>query len=82
MKASVLYYLSIFPLLDALLQKNNTNEAGKYVFFLLHPKAKKLPLLLTEKIKTFTSEWANDHTTELNELLHAIIDEAKTSGYY
>lgn len=82
MKANVLYYLSIFPLLDALLQKNDTNEAGKYVFFLLHPKAKKLPPLLTEEIKTFTSAWVSENITDLRDLLRNIIDEAKISGYY
>ncbi len=82
MKTSVLYYLSIFPLLDALLQKNDTKEAGKYVFFLLHPKAKKLPPLLTEKIKIYTSAWVSGNITNLRELLSNIIHESKISGYY
>lgn len=82
MKSSVLYYLSIFPLLDALLQKNETNEAGKYVFFLLHPKTKKLPPLLTEKLKTYTSAWVSGNITDLKDLLSNIIHEAKISGYY
>ncbi|MCY7292354.1 MAG: hypothetical protein LH615_09255 [Ferruginibacter sp.] len=82
MKGIVLYYLSIFPLLDALLQKNNTNEAGKYTFFLLHPKAKRLPPLLTNKIKKFTSSWVSGNCRNLEDLLSDIIFEAKTSGYY
>ena len=82
MKSSVLYYLSIFPLLDALLQKNDPNEAGKYVFFLLHPKTKKLPPLLTENLRTFTSAWVSGNITDLRELLSNIIHEAKISGYY
>ncbi|OSZ76858.1 hypothetical protein CAP36_10505 [Chitinophagaceae bacterium IBVUCB2] len=82
MHESPLYYLSIFPLLEALLKKNAAMEAGKYIFFLLHPKAKRLPDLLTEKIKSFTTTWVSGDTSGLNELLAAIIDEAKISGYY
>ncbi len=81
-KKSPLCYLSIFPLLEALLLKNNTNEAGKYIFFLLHPKAKKLPLVLTNKMKSFTTAWTSRNTGNLNTLLSDIITEAKTSGYY
>jgi hypothetical protein len=82
MKASVLYYLSIFPLINALLQKNQMKEAGKYIFFLLHPKAKRLPPLLTEKIKIFTAAWVSGNSTDLSKLLGDIMDEAKTSGYF
>ncbi len=82
MKSNVLYYLSIFPLVDSLMQKNEINEAGKYVFFLLHPNAKKLPLSLTENIKTFTSAWVGGETLVLRDLLDDIICEAKTTGYY
>lgn len=82
MKSSVLYYLSIFPLVDALLQKNNTDEAGKFIFFLLHPKAKRLPPFLTDKLKLFTAAWVGGDISNLNNLLSNIIDEAKISGYY
>ncbi len=82
MKSSVLYYLSVFPLLDALLQKNDLQEAGKYIFFLLHPKAKKLPPVLTDKLRIFTAAWVSRNITGLKDLLADVIDEAKSSGYY
>ena len=82
MKSNVLYYLSIFPLLDSLRQKNEIDEAGKYVFFLLHPKAKKLPIDLTEKITLFTAAWVSGETLHLINLLDDIICEAKVTGYY
>ena len=82
MKSNVLYYLSIFPLLDSLIQKNEIEEAGKYVFFLLHPKAKRLPIVLTDNIKLFTSAWVSGDTLRLKDLLEDIIFEAKVSGYF
>ena len=82
MRSSVLYYLSSFPLLDALLQKDDMQEAGKYCFFLLHPKAKRLPPLLTGKIRVFTAAWVSGNAIDLRDLLSDLIAEAKTSGYY
>lgn len=82
MHSSVLYYLSVFPLVDALLQKNEINEAGKYLYLLLHPKAKRLPPSLTVKIKGFASAWVSGNNEALRDLLSDTIDEAKITGYY
>lgn len=82
MTVSPLYYLAIFPLIDVLIKKDALEEAAQYVFLLLHPKAKKFPDTLTERMKECTTAWLNDDIETTKTLLKNIISEAKTTGYY
>ena len=71
-----------FPLMSCLLQKREFNEAGQLAFRLLHPRLKRLPDMLTQKLRTVTKAWVIDDKTELHNSLEDLIDEAKLTGYF
>ena len=71
-----------FPLMNCLLQKKEFNEAGQLAFKLLHPRLKKLPDVLTEKLRTAVKAWVSDNQIELGNSLADVIDEAKLTGYF
>ena len=80
--AIALSYSYAFPLINCLLQKNEFNEAGQLAFKLLHPRLKRLPGSLTEKIRTAAKAWVSDNKIELGKNLEDVIDEAKLTGYF
>ena len=71
-----------FPLMNCLLQKKEFNEAGQLAFKLLHPRLKRLPHGLTEKLRTAAKAWVSDNKIELGNCLEDVIDEAKLTGYF
>lgn len=71
-----------FPLMNCLLQKREFNEAGQLAFKLLHPRLKRLPGGLTEKLRTAAKAWVSDNKSELSNSLADLIDEAKLTGYF
>ena len=71
-----------FPLMSCLLQKREFNEAGQLAFKLLHPRLKRLPGGLTEKLRTAAKAWVSENKIELGNSLDAVIDEAKLTGYF
>ena len=71
-----------FPLMNCLLQKKEFNEAGQLAFKLLHPRLKRLPGSVTEKLRTVVKAWVNDNKIELGNSLEDVIDEAKLTGYF
>ena len=71
-----------FPLMNCLLQKGEFNEAGQLAFKLLHPRLKRLPDALTEKLRTAVKAWAGDNKIGLGNSLEEVIDEAKFTGYF
>jgi len=71
-----------FPLMNCLLQKKEFNEAGQLAFKLLHPRLKRLPGSLTEKLRTVAKAWVSDNKIELGNSLEDVIDEAKLTGYF
>ncbi|HEU5164973.1 MAG TPA: hypothetical protein VFU29_05510 [Chitinophagaceae bacterium] len=75
-------YQYIFPLMHCLLQKKELNEAGQLAFKLLHPRLKKLPDTLTEKLRTVAKAWVGDNKIDLSNSLEDVIDEAKLTGYF
>ena len=80
--AIAISYSYAFPLMNCLLQKREFNEAGQLAFKLLHPKLKRLPDTLTEKLKTTAKAWVSDDGIGLSNSLDDVIDEAKLSGYF
>ena len=64
------------------MQKKEFNEAGQLAFKLLHPRLKRLPDGLTEKLRTAAKAWAGDNKIELINSLEDVIDEAKLTGYF
>lgn len=75
-------YSYAFPLMNCLLQKREFNEAGQLAFKLLHPRLKRLPGILTEKLRTVAKAWVSDNKIELSNSLEEAIDEAKLTGYF
>ena len=71
-----------FPLMNCLLQKREFNEAGQLAFKLLHPRLKRLPGVLTEKLRTAAKAWVSENKIELSNSLEDVIDEAKLTGYF
>jgi tetratricopeptide (TPR) repeat protein len=71
-----------FPLMNCLLQKGEFNEAGQLAFKLLHPRLKRLPGGLTEKLRRVAKAWVSDNKIELGNSLEDVIDEAKLTGYF
>ncbi|HZI52766.1 MAG TPA: hypothetical protein VFD56_03650 [Chitinophagaceae bacterium] len=71
-----------FPLMNCLLQKREFKEAGQLAFKLLHPRLKRLPGGLTEKLRTVAKAWVSDNKVELGNSLEDAIDEAKLTGYF
>jgi len=71
-----------FPLMNCLLQKREFNEAGQLAFKLLHPRLKRLPGSLTEKLRTAAKAWVSDNKIELRNSLEDVIEEAKLIGYF
>lgn len=78
---SPLTYLPVFPLLQVLRQKEATDEAGQYIFYVLHPKNKRLPEVLTGKMQAYVRDWVGEKNTDLLMQLEDILLEAKLSGY-
>jgi hypothetical protein len=68
--------------MNCLLQKGEFNEAGQLAFKLLHPRLKRLPDALTEKLRTAVKAWAGDNKIGLGNSLEEVIDEAKFTGYF
>ena len=71
-----------FPLMNCLLQKREFNEAGQLAFKLLHPRLKRLPGVLTEKLRTAAKAWVSENKIDLSNSLEDVIDEAKLTGYF
>jgi hypothetical protein len=71
-----------FPLMNCLLQKGELNEAGQLAFKLLHPRLKRLPDMVTQKLRTVAKAWVLNDKTELHNSLEDLIDEAKLTGYF
>ena len=71
-----------FPLMNCLLQKREFNEAGQLAFKLLHPRLKRLPGKLTEKLRIAAKAWVSDDKIKLGNSLDDVIDEAKLTGYF
>ena len=80
--AIALSYNYAFPLMNCLLQKKEFNEAGQLAFKLLHPRLKRLPGILTEKLRTVATAWVSDNKIELSNSLEDLVDEAKLTGYF
>jgi len=80
--AIALSYSYAFPLMNCLLQKKEFNEAGQLAFKVLHPRSKRLPGSLTEKLRTVAKAWVSDNKIELGNSLEDVIDEAKLTGYF
>ena len=75
-------YSYAFPLMNCLLQKREFSEAGQLAFKLLHPRLKRLPDKLTQKLRTVTKVWGINEKAELQNCLEDVIDEAKLTGYF
>jgi len=71
-----------FPLMNCLLQKGEFNEAGQLAFKLLHPRLKRLPDMVTQKLRIVAKAWVLNDKTELHNSLEDLIDEAKLTGYF
>jgi tetratricopeptide (TPR) repeat protein len=75
-------YSYAFPLMACLLRKDELAEAGELAFKIIHPRLKKFPSDLTQKLKTVVRAWIASDKVELRNALREAIDEAKISGYF
>ncbi|MEO6001219.1 MAG: hypothetical protein ABIN89_30485 [Chitinophagaceae bacterium] len=80
--AQSLFYSYSFILIECHLKKNEMDEAGKYAFKLLHPKAKKLPSKIVQPLKKAVSSWIKGDERELECELVEALEESKILGYY
>ena len=71
-----------FPLMACLLRKDELDEAGQLCFKILHPRLKKFPVDLTQKLKTVVRAWITEDKVELRNALQEAIDEATITGYF
>ena len=76
-----LHYTCSFPLIESLVLKNNLEEAGQYVYFMLSPKSKRLPPTVTSLLVNASNAWVQG-SPDLKPLLDDLLAEAKTTGYY
>ena len=79
---NALHYYYAFPLMECLLHKKQADEAGELVFKLLHPRVKKLPDKVSEKLKEVAKLWTKGRNDHLLDALENAIDEAKLTGYF
>ncbi|HEU5164972.1 MAG TPA: hypothetical protein VFU29_05505 [Chitinophagaceae bacterium] len=75
-------YSYAFPLMACLFRKGELEEAGELCFKVLHPRLKKIPGDLTQKLRTVVRAWITSDKVELRNALQETIDEAKISGYF
>ena len=75
-------YSYAFPLMACLFRKDELAEAGELAFKIIHPRLKKFPYDLTQKLKTVVRAWITADEIELRNALQEAIDEAKISGYF
>lgn len=71
-----------FPLMECLIRKNELDEAGALAYKILHPRLKKLPNGLTEKLRLAVKAWVMGNKQEIITCFNELIDEAKLTGYF
>lgn len=77
-----LFFSYAFILMECLLRKRELDEAGKYAYMLLHPKAKKLPDSIVQNLQLAVSSWIREDENGLQYNLTETLSEAKITGYY
>ena len=75
-------YAYAFPLMACLLRKDELEGAAELCFKILHPRLKKLPDSLTQKLKAVVRAWITEDKVELRNALQEAIDEATITGYF
>lgn len=80
-KIQPLHFTCTFPLIESLVQKNNVEEAGQYVYFLLSPKSKRFPGSVTGLLGKAGEAWIRE-APDLKIIIEDLLAEAKATGYY
>lgn len=71
-----------FPLMECLVRKGELDEAGALAYKLLHPRLKKFPDSLTEKLRSAVGAWVVADKTAMADCFIELFDEAKLTGYF
>jgi hypothetical protein len=75
-------YCYAFPLIACLIGKNELDEAGALAYKLLHPRLKKFPNGLTDKLRLVVKAWVIGDKKGMANSFIELIDEAKLTGYF
>ena len=75
-------YAYAFPLMECLTRKNELDQAGALAYKILHPRLKKFPVSLTEKLRSAVKAWMMADTTQMVNSFNDVLDEAKLTGYF